>query len=324
MSIIGNIGGQSGGGSLTKSILIVTAPTGSTVTVTKGATTKTATEKNGEWWFKNLENGEWTITATLGGQKATKTVSITQFSVYRTSIAYFGATINVTYPAGGTCTVTDGTTTLRSPNTSGVWACVVHNAGTWTVTANNSPFSERVSISSNGQSVSVDIAKRYAVNNGNGMDSFTGGWIKGGTGDATVSSNGGLLKYEVHSWLNSVGGANVVTTYMENRTEIDVTGFKTMSIEIPHIYLGPMASSNSGKSGNAIEFIILKGNSEVLKRTLASNVSTSGKTTSYNGNVDLSNINGKVKFKFFTAVYEYNKGITLDQKLHVKNMILKV
>ena len=88
MSIIGNIGGQSGGGSLTKSILIVAAPTGSTVTVTKGSTTKTAIEKNGEWWFKGLENGEWTIRAELDGQSATVTYNITQFGVYRKPISY--------------------------------------------------------------------------------------------------------------------------------------------------------------------------------------------------------------------------------------------
>ena len=88
MSIIGNIGGQSGGGSLTKSILIVTAPTGSTVTVTKGGATKTATEKNGEWWFKGLGNGEWTIRAELDGQSATEVINITQFGVYRKPISY--------------------------------------------------------------------------------------------------------------------------------------------------------------------------------------------------------------------------------------------
>lgn len=88
MSIIGNIGGQSGGGSLTKSILIVAAPTGSTVTVTKGSTTKTAMEKNGEWWFKGLENGEWTIRAELDGQSATEVFNITQFGVYRKPISY--------------------------------------------------------------------------------------------------------------------------------------------------------------------------------------------------------------------------------------------
>ena len=76
------------GGSLTKSILIVTAPTGSTVTVTKGATTKTAMEKNGEWWFKGLENGEWTIRAELDGQSATEVINITQFGVYRKPISY--------------------------------------------------------------------------------------------------------------------------------------------------------------------------------------------------------------------------------------------
>ena len=162
MSIIGNIGGQSGGGSLTKSILIVTAPTGSTVTVTKGSTTKTATETNGEWWFKNLENGEWTIRATLDGQSATAVYKIEQFGVYRTSIAYFKATINVTYPAGSTCTATDGKTTLNAPDTSGTWACIVPNAGEWTVTASTivggKTKSVVVQIESNGQTESAVLA----------------------------------------------------------------------------------------------------------------------------------------------------------------------
>ena len=162
MSIIGNIGGQSGGGSLTKSILIVAAPTGSTVTVTKGATTKTAMEKNGEWWFKNLENGEWTIRATLDGQSATAVYKIEQFGVYRTSIAYFKATINVTYPAGSTCTATDGKTTLNAPDTSGTWACIVPNAGEWTVTASTivggKTKSVVVQIESNGQTESAVLA----------------------------------------------------------------------------------------------------------------------------------------------------------------------
>lgn len=79
---------NTGGGTGTKSILIVTAPTGSTVTVTKGSAAKTATEKNGEWWFKGLENGEWTIRAELDGQSATEVFNITQFGVYRKPISY--------------------------------------------------------------------------------------------------------------------------------------------------------------------------------------------------------------------------------------------
>lgn len=87
------------GGSLNKSVIIVTAPTGSTVTCTKGTTVKTATEKNGEWWFKNLDTGEWTLKATLSGQTATQTVNITQFDVYRVTMSFvkiYGISRNVT------------------------------------------------------------------------------------------------------------------------------------------------------------------------------------------------------------------------------------
>ncbi len=122
MSIIGNIGGQSGGGSLTKSILIVTAPTGSTVTVTKEATTKTATEKNGEWWFKGLENGEWTIRAELDGKSAEEIFNITQFGVYRKRMAYariFGISrdITATSPAWARTDMAIGMTAKASVGT---------------------------------------------------------------------------------------------------------------------------------------------------------------------------------------------------------------
>ena len=79
---------NAGGGGFNKSVIIVTAPTGSTVTCTKGTTVKTATEKNGEWWFKNLDTGKWTLKATLSGQTATQIVNITQFGVYRITMAY--------------------------------------------------------------------------------------------------------------------------------------------------------------------------------------------------------------------------------------------
>lgn len=79
------------GGSLTKSVIIVTdLPTGSTVTATptKGGAVKTATEKNGEWWFRNLDIGEWILKATLGDQSAITTYNIEQFGVYRVPMSY--------------------------------------------------------------------------------------------------------------------------------------------------------------------------------------------------------------------------------------------
>ena len=76
------------GGSPNKSTIIVTAPTGSTVTCKMGSITKTATEKNGIWTFGGLDLGTWTITSTKGGDSATQDVVITRLTVEYVTIVY--------------------------------------------------------------------------------------------------------------------------------------------------------------------------------------------------------------------------------------------
>ena len=76
------------GGSPNKSTIIVTAPTGSTVTCKMGPTTKAATEKNGVWTFGGLDLGTWTITSTKGGDSATQDVVITRLTVEYVTIVY--------------------------------------------------------------------------------------------------------------------------------------------------------------------------------------------------------------------------------------------
>lgn len=118
----------SGGGSgQLKSAIIVTAPTGSTVTATNGGTVKNAAEKNGVWTFQRLDLGAWTITATKGGETATQTVNITAINVYRVTLAYvriYGIQRDITNPSpawvrtddavGLTATATVGTVAGRS------------------------------------------------------------------------------------------------------------------------------------------------------------------------------------------------------------------
>lgn len=72
----------------------------------------------------------------------------------------FTATINVTYPVGSTCSATDGTTTLTAPDTSGSWACVVPNTGTWTVTCTDgsNTATKSISITTDGQSNTTALA----------------------------------------------------------------------------------------------------------------------------------------------------------------------
>ena len=121
---------------MTGSILTVTAPAGATVTISKGDKTRTKVAgTDGAVVFRGLSTGDWTLSITDGTQTAQKTVTIT--TDYSTAITFFSATIHVIYPAGSTCTATDGVTTLTAPDTSGTWDCVVPNAGAWTVTIAN-------------------------------------------------------------------------------------------------------------------------------------------------------------------------------------------
>ena len=83
--------------------VVVTAPTGSTVTLTKGGTTLTATESSGTWTFDIPEYGTWTATATKGGQTAQDVVSVTEVKQYQIELAYthiYG--VSKTYTDAGT------------------------------------------------------------------------------------------------------------------------------------------------------------------------------------------------------------------------------
>ena len=70
------------------------------------------------------------------------------------------AAIGVTYPAGSTCTCTDGTKTLTLKDTSGQGFFLIPYAATWTVTATDgtNTNSKSVEITSEGQSVSVELS----------------------------------------------------------------------------------------------------------------------------------------------------------------------
>lgn len=70
--LYGNAGGRTGG------TLIVTAPVGCTLTVSKDGKTRTkVVGADGVAVFRGLSMGEWTITATDGSDSATEVVSIT-------------------------------------------------------------------------------------------------------------------------------------------------------------------------------------------------------------------------------------------------------
>lgn len=154
--------GMTNAGSGTGCTLTMAAPAGASITASKDGKTKSKTVgTDGIVVFRGLSTGTWTITITNGTDTATKAVQIK--ADYSAEITFFSSIINITYPAGLACTVTDGVTTLNAPDTSGTWACVVPNKGKWTITAGE--WSGEVDISATGQTETVRVAK-WIVKNG--------------------------------------------------------------------------------------------------------------------------------------------------------------
>lgn len=242
--------GSSGG---TGGTLTVTAPANVTVTVSKDGKTKIKNSgTSGVVVFKGLKSGTWTVTITSDGKTAQKNVVVT--TDYSTVIAFFAATINITYPAGSTCTCSDGTTTLSAPDTSGTWACIVPNAGTWTAAATDGVenTSETVSITTDGQIVAIDLSYLlWLYKSGNTYNAVTGGWSvskhpsTGGSFDGVLTLNADSMLLSTEVWGGSVGYANVFTN-----NSIDLTGVNTLKFKITGI--GNTAYSD--KEGNAHKF----------------------------------------------------------------------
>lgn len=205
-----NTGGGSG------CILTITAVASETVTISKNGKSKSkTTDSKGVAVFRGLDTGKWTITIVRDGVPITRVATVT--ADYSVAIPLFAATINITYPAGSTCTCSDGTTTLSAPDTSGTWACIVPNAGTWTVSSTDGDKSKSadVVIITNGQTESVTLLYiTYLFKDGETYDSLTGGW--GGT----VNAEKQALEFLV------VAGK---TVNMATKSKVDMTDYSTIS-----------------------------------------------------------------------------------------------
>ena len=212
--------GASGGGS--GGTLTVTAPANVTVTVSKDGKSKIKNSgTSGVVVFKGLASGTWTVTITSDGKTAQKNVVVT--TDYSTVIAFFAATINITYPAGSTCTCSDGTTTISAPDTSGTWACIVPNAGTWTVTSTSGTEtdSKAVTITTDGQSTSVELSYALFLFKPNApSDIIAGEWEM--PGNSTVAAEAELVVKSV----NNYNGDRAISA--RTKGQIDLTEYSTL------------------------------------------------------------------------------------------------
>ena len=222
------------GGGVGGCVLTVTAPVGAVVTASKDGRTLTKTAASGTAVFRGLEGGEWSVACTDGAQTSVPQ-TVTVKNDYAAELTFFAATIQVTYPAGSTCTAADGVTTLTAPDTSGSWKCTVPNAGTWTVscTDGSETDSDSVSIASDGQSASVTLTYRTMIydlgwgDTASGFQSHYTGPTSSDRWPITVTYENG---YIVMNRTTYNGGACVYTNVGFDLTDVDTVCCKTGNI----------------------------------------------------------------------------------------------
>lgn len=245
-----NTGGGTGG------TLTVTAPANVTVTVSKDGKAKTKNSgTSGVVAFKGLATGTWTVTITSDGKTAQKNVVVT--TDYSTVIAFFAATINITYPAGSTCTCSDGTTTLSAPDTSGTWACIVPNAGTWTVTSTSGTEtdSKAVTITTDGQSTSVELSYALFLFKPNApSDIIAGEWEM--PENSTVTAEAELVVKSV----NNYNGNRDISA--RTKGQIDLTEYSTIQ------------ATCKASGGHNTKLEVYSGSSVVASAAIGTNLTT--------------------------------------------------
>lgn len=225
MQIINATGGGGSG-----EALLVNAPAGASVTATDGSRTLTKiADSAGRVIFNKLAFGTWAISITDGDNTDSKEIEIMPY--YKAGLSFFKATIHITYPAGIVCTVTDGTTTLIAPDTTGTWDCVVPNAGTWTAKLKTG-LEETVTLTISGEEATIN--KWYVFKNGDHRINITGGW-------EIVKKRSPHAAFDDNKFYSSIPNTtNQPAALITTNNALNLTGFKTLC-----------ASANMTKSLNS-------------------------------------------------------------------------
>lgn len=262
-----NTGGGSG---LNASIILVTAPTGSTVTCVKGDKTKTAVEKNGLWTFRGIENGEWTVKSVKGGQSVSQAVNVTQLDVYRVTLAYFNATIVTTFPTDCTSvTCTKGDTVFNVPSgslSSGSYTFAIPEAGEWTLECTNG-------VDTDTETVNVTEEKAYTALLGFALILFENGSYDPTTGGWTSITQNKLK-------LNHTDNNPYEESYKDLTTNnaVDLSGYNTLNFHVESAYnryRAQVGTSNS-KANNTYSMTAYKDipeNKQVTDETISVDIS---------------------------------------------------
>lgn len=297
-----NTGGGSG------ATLVVSSPDNVSVTVSKDDKSYT---KNcgslGFTTFKGLATGTWTVTISGNGQTATKTIEIT--ADYAITIAFFAATINVTYPSGSTCAITTDLTNysdiIFAGDKSGYWSFTVPYTGTWYVTCFTGDITnpdqiayKAVSITADGQIESVTLSywNGELYYKGDEFPDVTGGWT--GTNPSSYYNTGTVTK-----------NADNIKVSITSKQQIFVSTVNKISLtNVNTIYAKIVSASNPNASRVTTVFAVGTAISSSYAASRGIDNGQSGYVS-----IDVSNLTGEYYVYFHIASETNSAQITFDE-----------
>ena len=293
-------GGQTG------ATLTVTSSGAGTITVsntTLGKSYSKSVTAGGSAVFKGLQTGTWTIKLTDGSKTSTKNITIT--SDYSTNIAYFSATISITYPAKSKCVVknSSGQTVASDTNTGSstkTWTATVGATGTYTVTATATDGSGKsksatVNITADGQSKSVTLKYSFdIIVNGKFNYDAIGSW----KASDSSSGLGSMVEHESDGYMEIYAPSSTYTAW-DSTKALPTSEYTTL-------YVDYSASLN----GYSSQFLLIGG------------VSVSTESSSYDARntraVDISGLTGNQVLTMIARAWDGNGGVSI----YIYNMYL--
>lgn len=297
------------GGAKAAGVIRVSYPANSTLVITGASSgkqfakdTNTTSSAKAYIFLAPIGDASYTLTATnTAGKTVSKQVYVAKDQVQSVTLAYFSATIKVTYPAKSTCVIKNSSGTqvdsdTNTGTTAKTWTATVSASGTYTITATATDGSGKsksttVSITTDGQAASATLTYELILFDGTDNTSATGGWTfgewaSGGSefSDATISNN--QIVYSQSSY----GG-------IFTKKQIDVTDYKTLYCECTITgYLEYAKSFGVSKHTNK-EIVDSNGSMDsmfVAKKALAAGTYTGSNALS----VDISKITGNCSLGF--------------------------
>ena len=257
-----------------------------------------------------IGDASYTLTATnTAGETVSKQVYVAKDQVQSVTLAYFSATIKVTYPAKSKCIIknSSGTQVGSDTNTgtaAKTWTATVGATGTYTITATatdgGKTKSTTVSITADGQNKSVVLAYELIIYNAGSFGKNTDGTMfeaknSDDNNASSITKNSAYMLWEC--------GENAWCIFYIN-PKVSCAGYKTLKISVTNASTVIDSGEGKGRWG-------LKSNNNYTTDGFVAQTNFTSLSGSQTLSLDVSNVGATayyVALQFGTPALENHTG----------------